>query len=358
MALTAAGERSGVRPAAPAGCPAELAGRRRVRPAVLAAASGVVLVLCCLLSLAVGARPVPPATLLDAWLHFDPADSDHLVVQSRVPRTLTGLAVGLALGLAGAAMQGVARNPLADPGILGVNAGAALVVVLGLFAFGVTSPAGYVWFAFAGAAVAAVAVYAVASLGREGATPVKLALAGAAFSAALASVMNAVLVMSKQTLDQFRFWQVGSLAGSGLDTLGAVLPFVVLGAVATLCMGRSLNALALGDDLARGLGQHVGRTRALTALGVVLLVGSATALAGPIGFVGLVVPHAVRALVGGDYRWVLPLSGLLAPVLLLSADVVGRIVAPPGEVQAGIMTAVVGAPVFVALVRGRRVGSL
>ena len=259
MALTAAGRWACARP--PLLCaPRRLAGRRRVRPAVLAAAGGVVLVLCCLLA---GRRrgPVPPATLLDAWLHFDPADGDHLVVQSRVPRTLTGLAVGLALGLAGAAMQGVARNPLADPGILGVNAGAALAVVLGLFAFGVTSPAGYVWFAFAGAAVAAVAVYAVASLGREGATPVKLALAGAAFSAALASVMNAVLVMSKQTLDQFRFWQVGSLAGSGLDTLGAVLPFVVLGAVATLCMGRSLNGLALGDDLARGLGQHVGRTR-------------------------------------------------------------------------------------------------
>lgn len=352
MTLTAAGERTALTDARATA----LIGRR-LAPAVLAVAGVVALALSCLLSLAVGARPVPPSTLLDAWLHLDPSNGDHLVVQSRVPRTLTGLAVGVALGLAGAAMQGVARNPLADPGILGVNAGAALAVVIGLFAFGITSPAGYVWFAFAGAAVAAVTVYAVASLGREGATPVKLALAGAAFSAALASVMNAVLLLSRQTLDQFRFWQVGSLAGAGLPALRTVLPFVALGAVVTLAMGRSLNGLALGDEIARGLGQHVGRTRAACALGVVLLVGSATALAGPIGFVGLVVPHAVRALVGGDYRWVLPLSALLAPVLLLTADVVGRVVAPPGEVQAGIMTAVVGAPVFIALVRRRRVGS-
>jgi iron complex transport system permease protein len=356
MARTAAGERPGTRPAASAARPGSLG--PRLSPSALAAGGTVLLLLVCVLSLTVGARPVPPATLVDALLRFDLADGDHLVVQSRVPRTLTGLAVGAALGLAGAAMQGVARNPLADPGILGVNAGAALVVVIGLYAFGITTPAGYVWFAFAGAAVAALTVYAVASLGREGATPVKLALAGAAFSAALASVMNAVLVVSRQTLDQFRFWQVGSLAGSGLGDLASVLPFVVVGVVATLAMGRALNGLALGDDLARGLGQRVGRTRAMTAVGVVLLVGSATALAGPIGFVGLVVPHAVRALVGGDYRWVLPLSGLLAPFLLLSADVVGRVVAPPGEVQAGIMTAVVGAPVFIALVRRRGVGSL
>jgi iron complex transport system permease protein len=332
--------------------------RRVLPPAAVAVAGAVLLAAACVLSLAVGARPVGWSTLLDAWTAFDPSRGDHQVVQSRVPRTLTGLLAGAALGLAGAAMQGVTRNPLADPGILGVNAGAALAVVAALFLFGIDGPAGYLWFAFAGAAAAAGVVYAVASLGREGATPVKLALAGAALSAVLASVMNALLVMSQQTLDQFRFWQVGSLGGASLGELRTVLPFAAVGAGVVVALGRSLNGLALGDDLARGLGQRVGATRAATALGVVVLVGSATALAGPIAFVGLVVPHLVRALAGGDHRWLLPLSAVLAPALLLAADVTGRVVAPPTEVQAGIMTAVVGAPVFIALVTRRRVAAL
>jgi iron complex transport system permease protein len=327
-------------------------------PAAVVVAGGALLAAACVLSLAVGARPVGWSTLLDTWTTFDPSLGDHLVVQSRVPRTLTGLLAGAALGLAGAAMQGVTRNPLADPGILGVNAGAALAIVAALFLFGIDGPAGYLWFAFAGAAAAAACVYAVASLGREGATPVKLALAGAALSAVLASVMNALLVLSQQTLDQFRFWQVGSLSGASTAELRTVLPFAVVGALVVVALGRSLNGLALGDDLARGLGQRVALTRAATAVGVVVLVGSATALAGPIAFVGLVVPHLVRALVGGDHRWLLPLSALLAPVLLLTADVTGRVVTPPGEVQAGIMTAVVGAPVFIALVTRRRVAGL
>jgi iron complex transport system permease protein len=333
-------------------------GRRALPPAAVAVAGAALLAAACVLSLAVGARPVGWSTLLDAWSGFDPSLGDHLVVQSRVPRTLTGLLAGAALGLAGAAMQGVTRNPLADPGILGVNAGAALAIVAALFLFGIASPAGYLWFAFAGAAAAAVVVYAVASLGREGATPVKLALAGAALSAVLASVMNALLVLSQQTLDQFRFWQVGSLSGASPAELRTVLPFAAVGALVVVGLGRSLNGLALGDDLARGLGQRVALTRGVTAAGVVVLVGSATALAGPIAFVGLVVPHMVRALVGGDHRWLLPLSALLAPALLLTADVAGRVVAPPSEVQAGIMTAVVGAPVFIALVARRRVAAL
>jgi iron complex transport system permease protein len=309
--------------------------QRRLPPAAVAVSGAALLAAACLLSLAVGARPVGWSTLLEAWSGFDPSLGDHLVVQSRVPRTLTGLLAGASLGLAGAAMQGVTRNPLADPGILGVNAGAALAIVVALFLFGITGPMGYLWFAFAGAAAAAVVVYAVASLGREGATPVKLALAGAALSAVLASVMNALLVLSRQTLDQFRFWQVGSLSGASPAELRTVLPFAVVGALVVVALGRSLNGLALGDDLARGLGQRVALTRGVTAVGVVVLVGSATALAGPIAFVGLVVPHMVRALAGGDHRWLLPLSALLAPALLLVADVAGRVVAPPSEVQAG-----------------------
>jgi iron complex transport system permease protein len=314
----------------------------------------VLLVLSGFASLAFGARPVDLPTLVDALLDFDPANGDHAVIHSRIPRTVTGLVVGAALGLAGAAMQGVARNPLADPGILGVNAGAALAVVCGIYLLGVSSVTGYIWFAFAGAALAAVVVYAVASLGRDGATPIKLALAGAALSAGLSSLMNAVLVSSQETLDQFRFWQVGTVAAREWDTLLAVLPFLAAGAVITLFTGRILNGLSLGDDVARGLGQKVGLSRAVTALGVVVLCGSATAAAGPIAFVGLVIPHVVRALTGTDYRWILPFSMVLAPLLLVGADVVGRVIAPPGEIQVGIMTAVIGAPVFIWLVRRRK----
>ncbi|UTT71626.1 iron chelate uptake ABC transporter family permease subunit [Arthrobacter sp. DNA4] len=323
-------------------------GRRR--PAWLLAAV-VVLVLLAGTSLAVGARDVPLGTVWQALTAFDPANGDHAVVQARIPRTVLGLLAGGALGLAGAAMQGVAHNPLADPGIIGVNAGAALAVVTGIYVFGVTTFSGYIWFAFTGAASAAVVVYLIASLGREGATPVKLALAGAALSAGLASLMNVILVSSQDTLDRFRFWQVGGIAGRDWSVLLPGLPFLAAGALVVLLAGRTLNSLALGDDVARGLGQRVGMSRAVAALGVVLLCGTATALAGPIGFVGLVVPHAVRFLTGPDYRWILPLSLVAAPALLLGADIVGRVVLLPGEIPAGIMTALIGAPVFVWLVR-------
>lgn len=317
----------------------------------------LVLAVAVLASLALGARHLGWTALWDVATGFDPANGDHAVVASRVPRTVVGLLVGAALGLAGAAMQGVSRNPLADPGILGVNAGAALGVVVAIYLFGIGSLLGYVWFALAGSAAAALVVYAVAGTGRGGATPVKLALAGAALTAGLLSVTSGVLVTSRQTFDSFRFWQVGSLTGRGWDVIVPVLPFLLVGALVTLATGRILNGFALGDDVARGLGQNVAVGRAVTAFGVVVLCGTATALAGPIAFVGLVVPHAVRALVGVDYRWILPLSALAAPALLLVADVAGRLVAPPGEVQAGVMTAVIGTPVFIALVRRRQAGA-
>ncbi|MDP9696892.1 UNVERIFIED_ORG: iron complex transport system permease protein [Arthrobacter globiformis] len=311
----------------------------------------VVLVVVCGASLAVGARGLALETVWQALTRFNPADGDHAVVHARIPRTVLGLLAGAALGLAGAAMQGVARNPLADPGIIGVNAGAALAVVTGIYIFGISSLTGYIWFAFIGAAAAAVVAYLIASMGRDGATPVKLALAGAALSAGLFSLMNAILVSSQDTLDRFRFWQVGGIAGRDWSVVLPGLPFLIAGAVIVLLTGRVLNSLALGDDVARGLGHNVGLARAITALGVVLLCGLATALAGPIGFVGLVVPHAVRSLTGPDYRWILPFSAVLAPVLLLVSDIVGRVVLLPGEVPAGIMTALIGAPVFVWLVR-------
>ncbi|MHC6222621.1 FecCD family ABC transporter permease [Arthrobacter sp. MMS24-S77] len=321
-------------------------------------AAVVVLVFVCAASLTIGARGMSLETVWQALTQFNPDDGNHAVVHTRIPRTVLGLVAGAALGLAGAAMQGVSRNPLADPGIMGVNAGAALAVVTGIYLFGISGASGYIWFAFVGAAAAAVVVYLIASMGRDGATPVKLALAGAAMSAGLYSLMNVILVSSQDTLDRFRFWQVGGIAGSDWSVMLTGLPFLLIGAMIVLGSGRILNSLALGDDVARGLGQNVALARGVTALGIVLLCGSATALAGPIGFVGLVVPHAVRFFTGPDYRRILPFSMLLAPALLLASDVIGRVVLLPGEVPAGIMTAIVGAPVFVWLVRRGKGASL
>jgi iron complex transport system permease protein len=324
---------------------------RAYRGAAWLTVAVVVLALVAGASLAIGARGMSIETVWQSLTQFNPDDGNHAVVRARIPRTVLGLVAGAALGLAGAAMQGVSRNPLADPGIMGVNAGAALAVVAGIHLSGISGASGFIWFAFAGAAAAAAVVYLIASMGRDGATPVKLALAGAALSAGLYSLMNVILVSSQDTLDRFRFWQVGGIAGNDWSVIVAGLPFLLIGASIVLGSGRILNSLALGDDMARGLGHNVALARGVTALGIVLLCGSATAMAGPIGFVGLVVPHAVRFFTGPDYRWILPLSMVLAPALLLVSDLAGRVVLLPGEVPAGIMTAIVGAPVFVWLVR-------
>ncbi len=309
-------------------------------------------------SIAFGAKSIPFGTVWQALVDNN-ASTDHQIVRElRVPRTLLGLGVGAALGLAGAMMQGVTRNPLADPGLLGVDAGAALAVVIGIHTFGVTSLTGYVWFAFAGAGLASVVVYLLGSVGRGGATPVKLALAGAALTALLTSLTSAVLLLDVQTLDVFRFWAVGSLAGRDAEVVAQVAPFLLAGAALALASSRALNTLSLGDDVARSLGQRVHLTRGLSALAIVLLCGAATAAAGPIGFVGLTVPHVARAICGPDYKWILPWSLVLAPTLLLSADVVGRLIARPGEVQVGIVTAFIGAPFFIALVRRRKLADL
>ncbi|MGQ0630061.1 MAG: FecCD family ABC transporter permease [Sporichthyaceae bacterium] len=318
-----------------------------------------VLVFITMCSIAVGAKPIPFDVVLDALFAHDDEVNDHLIVTSlRIPRTLMGILVGVALGLTGAIMQGLTRNPLADPSILGIEAGAALAVVIGIYSFGVATLYGYVWFAFAGAGIAAVVVYVLGSTGREGATPVKLALAGAALTAFLASLTTAILLLDVATLDQYRFWVVGALAGRDTDTVAQVAPFVIVGALMALSCGRLLNALSLGDDVARSLGQRVGLTRLYVFVASVVLAGAATAAAGPIGFVGLTVPHIARAIVGPDYRWILPYSAVLAPILLLGADILGRVIARPGEIQVGIMTALLGAPVFIALVRRRKLAQL
>jgi iron complex transport system permease protein len=330
--------------------------RRRLIGVVLLAGA---LVLCCLFSIAVGAKPIPLGTVIDAVFAYDPEVTDHLIVRElRGPRTLTGIAVGAALAVAGALMQGVTRNPLADPGLLGVNAGAAFAVVLAIWAFGLTSIDALVWFAFVGAGLASVVVYALGSMGRGGATPIRLALAGAALSALLGSLTGAVVLLDQATLDQFRFWAVGSLAGRDIDIVTQMTPFVLVGLLVAVGVTRPLNALALGEDAARALGTRVGLTRFAAAVSVTLLCGAAVAATGPIGFVGLVVPHAVRAWFGPDQRWLVPACALAGPVLLLTCDIVGRIIARPGEVQVGIMTAAIGGPAFVILVRRTRMAQL
>jgi iron complex transport system permease protein len=319
-------------------------GRRPALP-VSVAISVAALAGAGVLSLLVGARAVP---LEAVW---DSAHPLHAVVAARLDRTLLGLAVGAALGLAGALMQGLTRNPLADPGILGVNAGATFAMVVGMTAFGLSGMGAYLPLAFVGAAVAAAAVHGIAALGRDGATPLKLAITGAALSAGLASWTTGLLLADRKAMESFRFWQVGTVGGRGTDVLLAGLPFLLVGALLALAGARLLDTLALGDDLARGLGRRTTRDRLVIAVAIVLLAGTATALAGPIAFVGLVVPHVVRSLVGPDHRRVLPFSMLGGAVLVVVADTVGRVVLPPAEVQVGIMAAVVGVPFFVALIR-------
>ena len=303
-------------------------------------------------SLAIGSRDISLGTVIDAVLRPDGTLADHVVVRDlRIPRTLVGLLAGLALGLAGALMQGVTRNPLADPGLLGVNAGASLFVVAGIAWFGVTSALDSVWFAFAGAAVAAAVVYLIGSLGRESATPVKLALAGTALTAALTSLITIVLLSDGEAFDRYRFWAAGSLASRGLDASLPLIPFIAGGVALAVVAARTLNALALGDDLARGLGQNLVTARIVCAVAIVLLCGSATAMAGPIVFVGLAVPHLARWFTGPDYRLILLFSAVLGPALLLAADVLGRVIARPGEIEAGLVVAFLGAPMLIALVR-------
>jgi iron complex transport system permease protein len=299
-----------------------------------------------------GSREITLETIWHAFTDFDPSSTSETVVREmRVPRTLLGLAAGAALGLSGAILQGVTRNPLADPGIMGINAGAAAAVVLGIMILGTQQLSSYIWLSFLGAAAATVIVYGIASLGREGATPVKLALAGAAVTAGLTSVTAGVVMTHVEALDQLRFWQVGSLAGRYMPIFWQTLPFIAVGTAMALLLGRSLNGLALGEDVATALGQRVRLTRVLMFVTVVLLCGAATAACGPIAFVGLVVPHLARFLCGPDYRWILPYSLVLTPALLLLADIASRVVVSPGELQVGVLVGVVGAPAFVLLVR-------
>lgn len=329
---------------------------RRLRPSWLLVLVGI-LGVTMFASVTIGSRDVPLSDVVAA-LGGSTDGFNEAAVAKRIPRTLLAVLAGAALGLSGAVMQGVTRNPLADPGILGVNTGASLAVVMAIATVGLSSATGYIWVAIAGASVTAVFVYVVGSLGRGGATPLKLALAGAATSAALTSLISAIVLPRGDISGSVRSWLIGGVGGATVQSITQVLPFLVGGLALSLVSARSLNSLALGDELAAGLGERVAVARGTAAFGAVLLCGAVTAVTGPIGFVGLVVPHACRLLFGVDHRWLLPISAVLGAVLLTSTDVLGRIVARPEEIDVGIITALVGAPFFIYIVRRQKVREL
>ena len=317
-----------------------------------------VLAALCLVSISVGTEYIPIGEVWHGLFVADGSTESVIVRELRLPRTVLGLLVGIALGVAGVLIQAMTRNPLADPGILGVNAGAAFFVAIAVGVLGVTDIRSYIWFAFAGAVVATIVVYALGSLGRAGATPIRLTLSGIALGAVLGGVTSGMLLLDPDAFDRMRFWGAGSLAGRGLDIASEVAPFIALGVFLAALIARPLNAIALGDDLAQSLGANVIRTRIVGVVAVTLLAGAATAAAGPIGFVGLMIPHMVRWVVGPDQRWILIYTVFAAPGLLLLSDVVGRIVIRPWELQVGIVTAFVGAPVLIVLVRRKKASGL
>lgn len=310
------------------------------------------LIACLLWSITLGAADITPSIVYEALFNFDVTNFDHLIIQSvRLPRVLASVIVGAALAVAGAVMQGVTRNPLADSGILGINSGAAFAVVVAVYLLGAPSLSTYALFGFIGASVAAVLVYTLGSAGRGGATPLRLTLAGVILTAFISSFTTAILIFDQQTLERIRFWTAGSLAGREMDLLLQTAPYMLVGLAGALILSRQITTLSLGDDVAKGLGQNTGWIKLVAAGLVVLMAGGAVALAGPIGFVGLVVPHVVRFLVGVDYRWIIPYAAVLGAMLVTLADVGSRILIRPQELPVGIVMAFVGAPFFIALAR-------
>lgn len=326
--------------------------------AALAGASLAALLIATALSLVLGSRQVAFSDVI-AGLFGDASQSlGAIVVNGRIVRTVFGMLAGAALGVSGALMQAITRNPIADPSILGVNTGASLFVVIGIAFLHISTAMEYIWLALLGAGITAVFVYGIGSMGRGGATPIKLALAGAATSAALSSLVTAIMLPRGQVMDAFRFWQVGSVGGATWDKILLTAPFLVIGMLTGLLSAPALNALALGDDVATGLGVNTGLLRITSAIAGVLLCGAITALAGPIGFVGLMAPHAVRFVMGPDQRVLIPMSAVVGACVLVLSDVVGRLLGSPGELEVGVVTAFLGAPVLVFIAMKSKVRTI
>lgn len=323
----------------------------------LCVGSAVCIALCILASLAFGAKDISFSEVFRALLQESDTTFSALVVRERIPRTVFSIMAGAALGVSGALMQAITRNPIADPSILGVNTGASLFVVSGIAFFNISTAGQYIWFALAGAGVTAVFVYRIGSLGYGGATPIKLALAGAATSAALSSLVSAVMLPRTEVMEAFRFWQVGSVSGATWKGILIVLPFLFIGILTGILAAPALNVLALGDELATGLGVRTGIVRIVAAFAGVLLCGATTALAGPIGFIGLMIPHSMRLLCGPSMRYIIPMSAVGGAVLLTVSDIAGRLIGNPGELEAGIITAFLGAPILIIIAMRAKVQS-
>lgn len=318
----------------------------------------LILLVCVLASLAFGARFVSFEDVINALIYSKKETLSEIVVKERIPRTVFGIIAGAALGVSGALMQAITRNPIADPSILGVNTGASLFVVSGIAFFRIGSSGQYIWFALIGAAVTSVFVYGIGSMGYGGATPIKLALAGAATSAALSSVVSAIILPRTQVMNAFRFWQVGSISGATWESITAVIPFLVIGFIIGILTSPALDALALGDDVATGLGVRTGVVRLMGAFAGVLLCGATTAIAGPIGFIGLMVPHTMRLICGPNLRLIIPMSAIGGAILLTISDVFGRLIGSPSELEAGIVTAFLGAPILIIIAMKAKVRAL
>jgi len=309
-------------------------------------------------SISLGAKSIAFTKVIDVLLGNAPDSLEATIILQRIPRTVFGILAGGALGISGALMQSITRNPIADPSILGVNTGASLFVVAGIAFFNITVAYQYIWLAIIGAGVTAVFVYSVASMGKDGATPLKLALSGSAVSIVLGSLVSTIMLPNNRVMEAFRFWQVGSIGSATWENIMLISPFLIVGFIISMFISGYLNNLALGDEAATALGTNVVMTRTIGALSSVLLCGATTALAGPIGFVGLIIPHIIRLIFGSEMSKMLPLSFLGSAILMLVSDIIGRVISLPGETEVGIVTAVIGAPVFILAIRKGRVKSL
>lgn len=311
----------------------------------------ILLAISIICSIIYGVTDIPVRTVIESYTQFN-GSKDHLIIQTtRVPRALIAAAVGASLAVAGALMQGITRNPLASPSILGVNSGAAFFIVVASILFNVDGLQQYTWIAFLGAATSAVIVYVLGSIGRDGMTPVKITLAGAAITALFHSFTQGILLSDGKMFDQVLAWLVGSVAGRNMSMLETVYPYLVCGFILSIFLSRHINVLTMGDDIAEGLGQRTAFVKLLSAVAIILLAGGSVAIAGPIAFVGIIIPHIVRYLVGTDYRWILPYCALLGAILLVTADLGSRYIAMPREVPVGVMTAIIGVPFFVYIAR-------
>ncbi|MGD7045732.1 FecCD family ABC transporter permease [Jeotgalibacillus proteolyticus] len=305
-----------------------------------------------LTSLAVGQTAIPLSETWEALTRYDPDITNHLIIgTSRLSRAVISLVIGINLALAGVFVQALTRNPLAAPDLLGINAGAIFFIVFAITWLEVSSLSGYMWFAFLGAAIAGGTVFFLGSLGRDGLTPIKVILAGVALTALFVSFTQGMLVLDEQSIQTVLFWIAGSVAGRDMDMLMSVMPFLLSALVVSFFMARPMGVFSSGDDVAKGLGQKVGVTKLILGLLVIVLAGGSVAVVGSVGFIGLIVPHMAKSLVGNDYRWVLPYSGLLGAAILLSADIVARIIIAPQEVPIGVMTALIGGPFFIYLAK-------